>query len=156
VALVPFALFQFFLRGFYALQDTKTPFFVNALAVGVAIAINLVVFHMWHVQGLAAGNAFSYGLAGCALGAALNRRGGGMDLGRMARSAGRIGLASAGMGLVVWLMTTETHGLVDSPSVGPQALGLGICVVAGAATYLGFCRLLHVEELSFVTALIRR
>jgi putative peptidoglycan lipid II flippase len=156
VALVPFALFQFFLRGFYALQDTKTPFLVNALSVAVAIAINLVVFHVWHVRGLAAGNAFSYALAGCVLGAALHRRGGGMNLGRMARSAGRIGIAAIGMGLVVWLMTAVTHGLIDSASIVPQALGLAGCVAAGAVSYLGLCRAVHVEELSFVKGLIRR
>ena len=156
VALVPFALFQFFLRAFYALQDTKTPFFVNTLSVASAIAINLSVFHLWQVQGLAFGNAFSYVLAGVVLGLALHRRIGGLEIARMAASAGRIAAASAGMGLVLWLLVLLTDGLIDSAAVLSQVLGLGVCVVGGIAVYLGFCRLFRVEELSFVKGLIRR
>lgn len=156
VALVPFALFQFFLRGFYALQDTKTPFLVNAVSVLVAITINLIVFHFWHVQGLAAGNAASYVLAGGVLGTALGRRSGGLDAARMVRSAGRIAASSVGMGVVVWFLTSMTRTLIQSPSVLSQASGVGICLLGGAVTYLGLCRALRVEELAFVKGLIRR
>jgi putative peptidoglycan lipid II flippase len=156
VALVPFALFQFFLRGFYAMQDTRTPFLVNTLSVATAILINLSVFHFWHVQGVAAGNAFSYVLAGVLLGVALYRRIGGLELSRMTKSAGRIATSSAGMGLVVWLLVSVTHGLIDSLSILSQAAGLCVCVIGGIAAYLVLCRLLRVEELAFVKGLIRR
>jgi putative peptidoglycan lipid II flippase len=156
IALAPFALFQFFLRGFYALQDTKTPFLVNAASVAVAIAINVVAFHLWKVEGLAAGNAISYILAGVVLGVALSRRSGGFDTARMVSSGGRIAAASLGMGLVVWLLTHLTQRLIDSPSVLAQAAGVGLPVVAGVITYVGLCRIFGVEELAFVKGLIRR
>jgi putative peptidoglycan lipid II flippase len=156
VALVPFALFQFFLRGFYALQDTKTPFLVNTLAVATAVAINLSVFHVWHVQGLAFGNALSYVLAGVVLGLALHRRIGGLEISRMTASAGRLAASSAGMGLVLWLLVSLTHSLIDSPSIVSQALGLCVCLLGGVASYVGLCRVFRVEELSFVKGLIRR
>jgi len=156
IALVPFALFQFFLRGFYALQDTKTPFLVNATSVVIAIAINIVAFHFWQIQGLAAGNAISYVFAGVVLGFALGRRSGGLDSARMVRSGARIGAASVGMGIVVWFVTVLTQGLINSPSVAAQTAGVGVPVLAGAITYLGLCRVFRVEELAFVKGLIRR
>jgi putative peptidoglycan lipid II flippase len=156
IALAPFALFQFFLRGFYALQDTKTPFLVNAASVVIAIAINIVAFHFWQVEGLAAGNAISYVLAGTILGFALGRRSGGLDSARMVRSGGRIAAASAGMGLAVWLTTSLTQSLIDSPSVLAQAAGVGLPVLVGALSYVVLCRLFRVEELDFVRGLIRR
>jgi putative peptidoglycan lipid II flippase len=156
VALAPFALFQFFLRGFYALQDTKTPFVVNALSVVLAIAINLVAFHLWQVQGLAAGNAISYVVAGGALGAVLARRSGGLDGRRIARSAIRITAASLGMGAVVWVVVSVTGGMIGSASLVAQTLGVTLPVLVGMATYLVLCRVFDVEELSFVKGLFRR
>jgi putative peptidoglycan lipid II flippase len=156
IALAPFALFQFFLRGFYAMQDTRTPFLVNATSVAVAIAINVVAFHLWQVQGLAAGNAISYVLAGIVLGVALSRRSGGIDVVRIVRSGGRIAAASMGMGVVVWLVTSLTQSLIDSSSLLAQGAGVGLPVLAGAISYFALCRAFRVEELAFVKGLIRR
>jgi putative peptidoglycan lipid II flippase len=156
IALAPFALFQFFLRGFYALQDTKTPFLVNAASVAVAIIINVIAFHLWQVEGLAAGNAISYILASVVLGVALGRRSGGLDTARMVTSGGRIAAASVGMGLAVWIVTVLTQNLINSPSLLAQAAGVGIPVLVGAISYVGLCRALRVEELAFVKGLIRR
>jgi putative peptidoglycan lipid II flippase len=155
IALAPFALFQFFLRGFYALQDTRTPFLVNATSVATAVAINVVAFHLWGVEGLAAGNAISYVLAGIVLGVALSRRSQGLDMARMVRSGGRIGAASLGMGLVVWLIASLTQSLIDSPSLAAEATGVGLPVLAGALSYLALCRALRVEELAFIKGLVR-
>jgi hypothetical protein len=60
------------------------------------------------------------------------------------------------MGLALWLLVSLTHGLIDSPSILSQALGLFVCVVGAIATYLGLCRAFRVEELAFVKGLIRR
>ncbi|MEA2487832.1 MAG: putative peptidoglycan lipid flippase, partial [Actinomycetota bacterium] len=102
LSLVPFTLFQFFLRGFYAMQDTRTPFVVNAISVAVAVTINAFAFHFFAVQGLAAGNAIAYTFASIALGTQLARAANGFDISRMTASAMRIAVASAVMGLVVW------------------------------------------------------
>jgi putative peptidoglycan lipid II flippase len=57
LGLVPFSLFQLLLRAFYALQDTKTPFLVNCGAVALNTAVNVPMFLLFRVEGLAAGHA---------------------------------------------------------------------------------------------------
>jgi putative peptidoglycan lipid II flippase len=62
--LVAFSTYQLQLRAFYALQDTRTPalvnLVVNAVTVGVDVAVYLLVPDRWRVLGLAAGQASSY------------------------------------------------------------------------------------------------
>jgi putative peptidoglycan lipid II flippase len=156
LSLVPFTLFQFFLRGFYAMQDTRTPFIVNAISVTVAVTINAFAFHFFAVQGLAAGNAIAYTFASIALGTQLARAANGFDISRMTASAMRIAVASAVMGLVVWGTTRATQHLVDASSIARQALGLVIPVAVGGVVYVGAAILLRVEELSFLRSLLTR
>ncbi|MFN2594687.1 MAG: murein biosynthesis integral membrane protein MurJ [Actinomycetota bacterium] len=156
LSLVPFTLFQFFLRGFYAMQDTRTPFIVNSISVIVAITINVFAFHFYAVQGLAAGNAIAYTTASIILGTALARVAHGFDLPRMIESAIRIAVASAVMGLVVWGTMRATQHLVDAASIYKQAVGLLVPVCAGAAVYLGAAIGLRVEELGFLRSLLGR
>ena len=60
LGLVPFSTFQLVLRAFYALQDTRTPFLVNLVAVGVNVVVNLLLFNLlpeqWKIPGLAFGH----------------------------------------------------------------------------------------------------
>lgn len=155
-SLAPFALFQFFLRGFYALQDTRTPFVVNAMSVAIAITINVFTFHFFAVQGLAAGNALAYTFASVALGIRLSRATHGFDLARTIASTTRIAAASAVMGVVVWGLAHATQSLVDAPSIARQAIGLGVPVIAGGAVYVGTAIGLRVEELGFLRSLLTR
>ena len=39
IGLVPFSVYLYALRGFYALHDTRTPFLINAIENGVNIAL---------------------------------------------------------------------------------------------------------------------
>ncbi|MDQ3877991.1 MAG: murein biosynthesis integral membrane protein MurJ [Actinomycetota bacterium] len=156
LSLVPFTLFQFFLRGFYALQDTRSPFIVNGLSVALAVTINSIAFHFFAVQGLAAGNAIAYTFASAALGTWLARRVHGLDLRRIVASGTRIAAASAAMGVVVWIAARATDGLIDAASIFEQAAGLSVPVLLGAVVYLGAASLMRVEELDFLRGLLRR
>ena len=53
IGLVPFSVYLYALRAFYALQDTRTPFLINAIENGVNIVLALVLFPSLGVQGLA-------------------------------------------------------------------------------------------------------
>ena len=51
LGLVPFSVYLYTLRGFYALQDTRTPFFVNAFENGANVVLALALFPALGVQG---------------------------------------------------------------------------------------------------------
>ena len=156
IGLVPFAIFQLFLRAFYALQDTRTPFLINCVAVGVNTAINIPMFAWLGVKGLAAGHATAYSLGVVLQARSLIKRTGGLDGNRVLRSSARIAAAGAGMGVVVWLLHDGLLRVVESQATAAQLLTLGVPVVVGLGTYLWLARLLRVEELSFVRSLISR
>lgn len=151
--LVPFSLFQLSLRAFYALQDTKTPFLVNCGAVALTSGLNVPLFHLYGVRGLAAGHACGYVAGAIAQDRLLTRR-----LGHSGLLAGseRIAVAAAGMGLVVWL---ALRGVASVTTEGTFAATLSEVVVpvgAGGVAYLAFARLLRVAELEHVVGLVRR
>lgn len=155
IGLVPFALFQLFLRAFYALQDTKTPFLINCAAVALNIAINIPMFGLLGVRGLAAGHASAY-VFGVALQArALRRRIGGLDGRRILQSSMRIGAAAVGMGVIVWVVDRVVP--IDLIGGIPgEVLALALPVGAGLGAYLLFAQMLQVRELDFVKGLLSR
>jgi putative peptidoglycan lipid II flippase len=156
LGLVPFALFQLFLRAFYALQDTKTPFLINCAAVSLNTLLNLILFHFLGVKGLALGHAMAY-LFGTILQARyLGRRIGGIDARSLVANSSRIFAASIAMGLGVWVVYGICQNLVGDTGLLQQVLTVGISVVSGAGMYLALGLLLKVEEIGLVRGMLGR
>jgi putative peptidoglycan lipid II flippase len=156
LGLVPFALFQLFLRAFYALQDTKTPFLINCAAVTVNIAIDVALYPRLGVRGLAAGHALAYTFGAVLQARVLGRRIGGLDGARIRASALRIVTAAAGMGVVIWGVAGAAEGVMGTTGTGAQ---LGLLVVAigtGIASFLGLAHVLGVAELGHIRAIVAR
>lgn len=153
IGLVPFSIFQLFLRAFYAQQNTKTPFLINCGAVLLNTAINVPMFAWLEVKGLAAGHAIAYVFGVAMQGRALSKRIGGLDAARLTRSALRIGAAGAGMGLSVWAGSIALEDWVLRGTFLQQTLSLGGLVAGGGIVYLGLARIFGVEELRLVTGL---
>lgn len=155
LGLVQFSLFQLLVRALYALQDTRTPFFINCTVVAVNTAINVPMFAWLGVKGLAAGQAIAYTLGVALEARVLSRRVGGMEGGRIASSAARISAAGLGMALVVHLLW-RWIGPATSAGFLVQSAAVGIPVLVGAGVYLGLAMLLRVEELDHLKGLVRR
>jgi putative peptidoglycan lipid II flippase len=154
VGLIPFSIYQLFLRAFYALQDTRTPFLINCATTVVNIAINVPMFAAIGVEGLALGHAASY-LFGVALQAfVLTRRIHGLDRARVVRSVLRIGAAGLVMGVFVWGASIFIEGAIEPLGLWQQAVALLGPVIVGIASYLGLARLFRVEELAQVRGLV--
>jgi putative peptidoglycan lipid II flippase len=155
IGLVPFSIYQLFLRAFYALQDTRTPFLINCATTVVNIAINVPMFAAIGVEGLALGHAISY-LFGTAVQAfVLARRVGGLDRKRVTNSIVRITAAGALMGATVWGVSEAIEGLVTPSGLAQQLLVLVVPVVIGGVVYLGLANLFRVPEFSGVRNLVR-
>jgi putative peptidoglycan lipid II flippase len=156
LGLVPFSLFQLFLRAFYAMQDTRTPFWINCAAVAVNTAINLPMYQWFGVKGLAAGHAIAYTFGAIVQARVLSKRINGLDARRISATAMRIGVAGVGMGVITWLTAHLFDDLIGSTGTGAQLIGLGGPVVAGVVSYLGLATLLRVDELALVRGLATR
>lgn len=155
IGLLPFSLFQLFLRAFYSMQNTKTPFLINCAAVALNTAVNLTVYDRFGVRGLAAGHAIAYTFGVFLQARSLSKRIGGLDGAAIVRSVGRIAIAAGGMGLLVWLSSRALDGVLGSTFVG-QTVGLAVPVLVGVVSYLVLSRLLHVPELDYAKGLLTR
>ena len=160
LGLFSFCAFQLFLRAFYAMQDTKTPAFINILAVGINTAVNFIYFRYLEVEGLALGHATAYTIGAVVFVVVLRRRIGGLDGRRLMRALGQIllaGLAAGAGALAVSQIIAHSLGTVD---LGPQLLEVVAGVAAGLAAFLAVALAFRLQELALlrdmVVARIRR
>jgi putative peptidoglycan lipid II flippase len=63
IGLVPFSVYLYALRGFYALADTRTPFMINAIENVANVGLALALFPSLGVQGLALAWSGAYSIA---------------------------------------------------------------------------------------------
>lgn len=138
--LLGFSVYIYALRGFYAHKDTRTPFYLHALANLANVVAAVALVRVAGVEGL--GWAYSIAYTAIALVAlrALHRRTG--DLGLSAAwspLAAMVG-AAALCGAVAW----GVAALVP----GDPFVRLALAVPAGAATYLGALALVGLDEVA--------
>jgi putative peptidoglycan lipid II flippase len=159
LGLVPFSTFQLILRAFYALQDTRTIFLLNVVAVGTNVVANLLLFTLlpepWKIPGLALGHVAHYTVGSGLLLAFLSRRIGGLDGARILKAVARM-LAA---GLVMYAVTAvvgPAAGRLADPGFLRDLLTVAVGVAAGLGTYLLAGRLLRIEELGLLLAVVRR
>ncbi len=147
--LIFYSLFQLVARTFYALPDTRTPTFVNLIAVIVQSALNVPLFLWKHVEGLAFSFDISYAVGVVLLMLLLKRRvPNGLHLRSLVAPGTRIAAITAVMGVCVWALLRVLHA--------PDAVRLGGAVGAGAILYLAFSQVAGVDERMIVLGLFRR
>lgn len=150
VALVPFTGFMILQRGFYALQDTRTPAIitVGVTAVGVAgcLAASRLLPRANAVVGvpLAYAVAYTVGLAAAAL--LLRRRLGRIDGHRLLGTAARVAVAGGLSGSCGGLTVYALAPLRDSPNSG-ALITVTTAGIIGCAVYVAVARLVHLTEL---------
>ena len=153
LGLVPFSVYLFTLRGFYAQQDTRTPFFINTIENGCNVLLALALFPALGVRGLSLAYAGAYAIAAVLALVLLQRRVGDLlpgpvrsDGAEVARRRGRArrrrrGLRRARSG------TTRRCGPRSRPSVG---------AVAGGIVYVAVLAALRSDELRGLARVLRR
>ncbi|MFE6496279.1 murein biosynthesis integral membrane protein MurJ [Streptomyces sp. NPDC057748] len=150
LGLIPFSAQYLLLRGFYAFEDTRTPFFMAAWIAGVNIALatacHLLLPAQWAVVGMAGAYTLSY-VAGLALTTVLLRRrlGGRIDDGGLRRTYAKLFCAAgpaAGLGWVVARACTDLGS-----GTWATAVALAAGALATALGYLLLARLIKVNEL---------
>jgi putative peptidoglycan lipid II flippase len=156
LGLVQFSLFQVLVRAFYAMQNGKTPFLINAAVIALNIAISIPMYTWLGVKGLAAGHAVSYTVGVILLVRSLSARVGDLDVRGLTIAAARIGLATLVMSAVVWGVARGSEALVGEGGTISSAVTLASATIAGGVTYLVLAAAFRVEEVSFVKNLVAR
>ncbi|NEB51939.1 murein biosynthesis integral membrane protein MurJ [Streptomyces griseus] len=150
LGLIPFSAQYLLLRGFYAYEDTRTPFFMAAWIAGVNIALatacHLLLPARWAVVGMAGAYTLSY-VAGLALTAHLLRRrlGGRIDDDGLGRAYVKLLCAACPAAGLGWAAARACAGLGDG--TWPTAVALAAGALAATLAYLLLARLLKVNEL---------
>ncbi|MEC7057406.1 murein biosynthesis integral membrane protein MurJ [Streptomyces violaceochromogenes] len=151
IGLIPFSAQYLLLRGFYAFEDTRTPFFMATWIAAVNVALvsgcHLVLPTRWAVTGMAGAYTVSY-LAGLAVTAWRLRRklGGRLDDGEVRRTYTKLlGAAALAAGLG-WYAARACAASLGA-GTWPTAVSLAAGTAAMAAAYLALGRLMRVGEL---------
>ncbi len=150
LGLVPYSVDMLLTKGFYAMQDTRTPMIVNCFVVAVNMLSNYYFFHLMGVKGLALGftvaYCFSMLLDGTVLRHRLKRLGGRA----IASTAAKAGAAAGCMAVVVYGSVRLVKAGFPRGGLAAEFLGLALPVALGASTYLVASKMLGVEELGLL------
>ena len=150
VGLLPFSWYLFSLRVFYARHDTYTPFWINCIENGLNIALAFPLYAWLGVPGLALSFALAYFAASVITLVVLHRRLHGIDGTRVTSTLVRTTIAGVVVGVVSWLVA----GVIGWDTTVEAVASLAAGTAVGAVVYLALLRLMHVDELDRVLALV--
>ena len=142
LALTGYAGIKILASSFYSLKDTLTPSKIAGLALLINVILNFVLMRPLKMQGLALATAISVTVNFLLLLFALRKKMGGFGLSLV--SLGRIILASAIMGIGLWLIFYGNGFLLASKVL--LATKLGICIPAAMAVYLAALKAFAKDE----------
>jgi putative peptidoglycan lipid II flippase len=146
VGLPAFAAVGVFTRCFYALGDTRTPVRASFVAVGVNVALNLLLMQSLAHLGLALATSVTSIANLAQLAFYLRRRIGLLEGRRIARTFAKVGIAGAVAGAVcgggALLVAPVVRGLAG------DALVVVVGLAVGAGIAFAMMRVLRVEELA--------
>ncbi|MEU6550579.1 murein biosynthesis integral membrane protein MurJ [Streptomyces sp. NPDC046915] len=151
LGLIPFSAQYLLLRGFYAFEDTRTPFlmavWIGVVNIALATACHLLLPTRWAVTGMAGAYTLSY-LAGLALTARLLARkaGGRLDDGTVRVTYTKLLAASACAAGAGWAAARSCGAALGEGTV-PTALAILAGTLVLAVVYLVLGRILKVGEL---------
>ncbi|GAA2315699.1 murein biosynthesis integral membrane protein MurJ [Streptomyces kunmingensis] len=159
LGLIPFSVQYVVLRGFYAYEDTRTPFYNTVIVAAINAAASALCYVILPARWAVVGMAFSYGVAyaigvGVAWQRLRKRLGGDLDGANVVRTYARLCLASVpaaiiGGGIGYALMMFLGHGVVGS---------IAALVVGGAGLLGSFyvaARKMRIEELNSMVGMVR-
>ena len=162
VGLVPFSIYFILLRGWYSMEDTKTPFFLslvlNAINVVLSIALFYAVPTQWKVPAIGLALGLTYWLMMLVAWPVLARRVEGMHTRATWTAVLRMMLAgavTAGVATAVFLVADQALPTLWSAPLQKLAV-LSLAGLVGLLAYLLMARLLRVREVAAAVSLLRR
>ncbi len=150
VGLLPFSIYLFAMRAFYARHDTFTPFWINCIENAVNIGLAFPLYAWLGIPGLALAFSLAYFVGAAVALLVLQQRLGGIEGRRLGVTVTKVLVAGAAVAGISWAIG-EAIGW-SSTAAAFTAVVVG--AIAGGVAYVILLALLRVEELAALTALL--
>ncbi|MEL6893656.1 MAG: lipid II flippase MurJ, partial [Actinomycetota bacterium] len=134
-----FSVYLFVLRCFYAHQDTRTPFVVNAFENVINVVLAVALVGAFGVLGLGASYALAYGVVVFWAIQILGWKVPGFPVRQVLWSLWRMAVAAALMGESVWFVVRNVGGNTGLDALGRIVVGtiVGVIVYGGLLVAMG-------------------
>ena len=156
IGVVGYGAQQILNRGFYAVQDTKSPVLINVFVLLFNIIISIILVGPFTYRGLAMAYSLSGLLSMLVLGVALRFKIGQYGGKALVKSALQSIIASAVMGLAVYFVANGLEQMLDLSSKLMQVLQVGIGITAGVVVYAAMAIVMRMEEAQQVLRIVKR
>ncbi|MBP3626407.1 MAG: murein biosynthesis integral membrane protein MurJ [Peptococcaceae bacterium] len=156
IGVVGYGAQQILNRGFYAVQDTKSPVLINVFVLLFNIIISIILVGPFTYRGLAMAYSLSGLLSMLVLGVALRFKIGQYGGKALVKSALQSIIASAVMGLAVYFVANGLEQVLDLSSKLMQVLQVGIGITAGVVVYAAMAIVMRMEEAQQVLRIVKR
>ncbi len=130
-----YVLAKIFSPGYFARKDTRTPVKFALVALVVNITLNLILMQYFAHVGLAMATAISAWVNVAMLSGGLIRRGHFSFDGKVLVRITKYLMASAVMGVVIWVTSSQIADMLDGP-LKIKITGILILVIVGVGSYL--------------------
>src|SRR6188472_342198 len=160
IGLVPFTVQYVCLRAFYALEDTRTTFFLQCLIAGTNVVLGITAVLLLDNPALVAtGLAFSYSMAyliGLPVSfSVLRRKLPNLDSEELVRHCVRLLIAVIPAAIAAWLISWAV--MTQSGSKVVLAFGLAFAGLVAVGLFLLMARLIRIHEVrEIITTVLRR
>ena len=152
ISLVPFSLFYLLLRGFYALEDTKTPFYINIVLNIVNLTVAIYLFNYLpennKVLGLVVGYVCSYILVTPILWYFLSKKQLELASFKFIQVALKPVLASMVMGICLFFLGQQFNLFVDNPSFTECLTQVFVWGLSGSLIYFVLSFVFKIEVIT--------
>ena len=156
IGVVGYGAQQILNRGFYAVQDTKSPVLINVFVLLFNIIISIILVGPFTYRGLAMAYSLSGLLSMLVLGVALRFKIGQYGGKALAKSALQSIIASAVMGVAVYFVANGLEQMLDLSSKLMQVLQVGIGITVGVVVYAAMAIVMRMEEAQQVLRIVKR
>jgi putative peptidoglycan lipid II flippase len=153
---LPFlALDQLLIAAFYARKNTIVPVVVGVVSIAFYAAIAVPFSSTIGMPAIAFANAALNSVHAVILFILLTRVIGNLGMRTLGASLGRILLAGAAMGLIIWLLLQALPGTFNPNTLTGQVLGILVAGGVGSILYFWLIHLFGIEEVRMLSAIIR-
>lgn len=156
IGVVGYGAQQILNRGFYAVQDTKSPVLINVFVLLFNIVVSILLVGPFTYRGLALAYSLSGLLSMLVLGVALRFKIGQYGGKALMQSALQSILASLVMGIVVYAAANGLEQVLDLSNKLMQVLQVGIGIVLGVIVYALMAILMRMEEAQQILRIVKR
>ncbi|MFF2007741.1 murein biosynthesis integral membrane protein MurJ [Streptomyces sp. NPDC058195] len=159
LGLIPYSVQYVVLRGFYAYEDTRTPFYNTVIVAAVNAAVSALCYVVLPARWAVVGMAGAYGLAyavgvGVAWRRLRNRLGGDLDGAHVVRTYARLCLAAVPAAIL-----GGGVGFAVLSGLGEGAVGSLAALICGGVVLLGVffvaAKRMRIEEINGMVGMVR-